>query len=199
MAAAGIEPVYIRMGERIAELRRKRGLTQERLVASAGVTANYLARVEGGQHRATLPKLEAIAAGLEVGIGALFGEAATKSPARILPDLMDMLRRLSIADQRVVLRIVEGFRAVATSESTSVHRVDDRGALPGALPASGLGPSRATEWFMPTAQRRRLPGLTPVWFHRQPCRERTTRAPSFARYLVRCPPPRSSRREKLQA
>lgn len=118
MAATGIEAVYIALGERIAELRRERTLTQEKLAALAEISANYLARVEGGQHRASLPRLEQIAKALDVGLGALFGASSEAAPAMILPGLQHALSRITREDQRLLLKVVERFPVAKPPKQT---------------------------------------------------------------------------------
>lgn len=75
-----VENVYLRLGKRIAELRKQRGLTQEALGALAGVSPNYVARTEAGYHRASLAKISAIAEAVGVPLGSLFSEGT--SPRR---------------------------------------------------------------------------------------------------------------------
>jgi transcriptional regulator with XRE-family HTH domain len=54
------------MAQRIQELRKRRGLTQEQLAAKAGVSRGYLARLETARHDPTLTMLEKLAKALGV-------------------------------------------------------------------------------------------------------------------------------------
>jgi len=61
-----------KFGKRIAELRRKRGLTQEGLAHACGVHRNYLSRVERGEYNVTLAVMCRIASALRVPLFELF-------------------------------------------------------------------------------------------------------------------------------
>lgn len=54
------------MARRIRELRTKRGLSQRKLAALSGVSREYIARIELGQHDPTLLILEKLAKALNV-------------------------------------------------------------------------------------------------------------------------------------
>ncbi len=112
MAETNVEPVYLAVGKRIAELRRQKDFTQNRLAEAAGVTVNYLARVETGVHRATLPKLEAIAAALGVGLGSVFTARAPEPASPLLPELAEACAALSREDQRLLLRVAAKFPSI---------------------------------------------------------------------------------------
>lgn len=55
------------LGNRIVDLRRKRGLTQEKLAAAAGLKSKgYLSRIERGERLPSLTVLERLAQSLDV-------------------------------------------------------------------------------------------------------------------------------------
>jgi transcriptional regulator with XRE-family HTH domain len=54
------------MAKRIRELRDKRGLSQRELAERSGVSREYIARIELGQHDPTISTLERLAAALGV-------------------------------------------------------------------------------------------------------------------------------------
>lgn len=109
-----IEPIYVRIGRRLAALRKERGLTQETLSDRAGVSANYLARTEGGYHRPNLAKIQGIAEALEVDVASLFAEDAAPPTGHVLPALLRELDHLSKEDQRLLLQLVRRLRAAST-------------------------------------------------------------------------------------
>jgi transcriptional regulator with XRE-family HTH domain len=102
-----IEPVYAYLGRRLAAVRKQRGLTQEMLSDRAGVSANYLARTEGGYHRPNLAKLENIAHALDITIASLFSAQDEPIADRILPALRTELEALSRDDQRLILQLAK--------------------------------------------------------------------------------------------
>lgn len=68
--------VILRVGRRIAELRRKSGKTQEELAEELGVGWRYVSRAERGRENLTLETLVKIATGLRVKTKDLLEEPA---------------------------------------------------------------------------------------------------------------------------
>jgi len=61
-----------KFGKGIAELRRKRGFTQEELAQRCGVHRNYLSRVERGENSVSFAVVNGIAKALKVSMSELF-------------------------------------------------------------------------------------------------------------------------------
>ncbi|HEV2891939.1 MAG TPA: helix-turn-helix transcriptional regulator [Frankiaceae bacterium] len=59
-------------GDRVRELRKERGWTQEVLAEAAGMGRGYLAEIEGGRRAATIDTIHRIAIALGVTIADLF-------------------------------------------------------------------------------------------------------------------------------
>ena len=59
------------MAKRLRALRDKRDLSQRELAALSGVSREYIARIELGQHDPTLSTLEKLAKALRVKVSAL--------------------------------------------------------------------------------------------------------------------------------
>lgn len=57
------------LGAQVSDLRRSRGLTQEKLAEQLGVTARYLAGIERGERNLTLDSVDALAD--QLGVSAL--------------------------------------------------------------------------------------------------------------------------------
>lgn len=127
-----IEPIYVRIGQRLAAVRRERGLTQEVLSARAGVSANYLARAEGGYHRPNLSKLEGIAEALEVSVASLFTEQVEPPSSRVSPILLAELETLSRDDQHLVLQIVRRLKTPGAAPERTARNAGDEGRRSGA-------------------------------------------------------------------
>ena len=49
-----------RLGQRVQDLRKQRGLPQAALAAKAGISREYLARLEIGRHEPTLTTLQGL-------------------------------------------------------------------------------------------------------------------------------------------
>ena len=56
---------------RLKELRKRRGLSQAEVAIAAGISREYLARLEAGQHDPTVGTLERLAKVLKVKLSAL--------------------------------------------------------------------------------------------------------------------------------
>ena len=54
----------LRIGQRIAELRKERGLTQQNVADRAGMQRNHLSRIEQGKYSVGFDTLQAIAQAL---------------------------------------------------------------------------------------------------------------------------------------
>ena len=66
--------ILIKFGERIAYLRKERGLSQEKFALKIGMDRAYYSSIENGKHSVTLEKIAIIAKGLDVEIRELFEE-----------------------------------------------------------------------------------------------------------------------------
>jgi transcriptional regulator with XRE-family HTH domain len=55
-----------RFGQRVQDLRKQRGLTQAALAAKAGISREYLARLEIERHEPTLTTLQGLAKTLKL-------------------------------------------------------------------------------------------------------------------------------------
>lgn len=59
-------------GQRVRELRKSQGYSQERFAAASGLDRSYFGRIERGEQNVSLDNIAAIARTLEVPIGTLF-------------------------------------------------------------------------------------------------------------------------------
>ena len=108
-------PIYREVGQRIAALRKGRGLTQERLAEAAGIETSYLARIETGARRPTLDKLANIAALLRVPIANLFRDEQEKPDADALPPtLAKAIRGMAYPDVELLGQIAATIREQRT-------------------------------------------------------------------------------------
>lgn len=93
-----------RVGRRLRESRRERGLTQSQLARKLRIRADTLSRIERGQHAASLQTLERIAAALEVSMIEFFEDSSL--PVAEVATIRDYLRELSVEDRQLVLRVL---------------------------------------------------------------------------------------------
>lgn len=66
------EPILLRFGKQVQELRKARNLSQEQLAELAGVHRTYIGMIERAEKNITLCNIERIATALEVNIKDLF-------------------------------------------------------------------------------------------------------------------------------
>ena len=71
--------IKFRFGQRLRELRRERGLSQEELAFRAGLHRTYVSSVERGQRNVALVNLEKLSRVLEIDIADLFRGMSTRT------------------------------------------------------------------------------------------------------------------------
>ena len=91
--------IYTIVGRRVADVRRNRRWTQERLAEAANVATSYVARIESGKRQATLETLGALAKALGVPLAALLG-SADGEPAKAGSTGEELLRAIRFLDAR---------------------------------------------------------------------------------------------------
>lgn len=66
------QSILIKFGERLREIRKERGLSQEKLAHKADLHRTYIGMIERAEKNITLVNIEKIANALEVNIKELF-------------------------------------------------------------------------------------------------------------------------------
>ena len=101
----------ILIGERIKTLRKRAGLTQERLAERVGLDARHLSRLETGKHFPTLDSLERIAEVLGVELAEFFQFPGAETTEALRDYLAGFAQNASESQLRLavkVIRLVEG-------------------------------------------------------------------------------------------
>lgn len=83
-AATARDPFLTMLGERVRELRARRGLSRRALAGEAGISERHLANLETGLGNASVMLLRQLAEALGSSIAELAGEEGTGSPERAL-------------------------------------------------------------------------------------------------------------------
>ncbi len=65
-----------RIGQRIAALRKAKGITQEQLADAAGLQRSHIGRIEAGKYAVTLETIEAIAQAMGMTVDIIHPELA---------------------------------------------------------------------------------------------------------------------------
>jgi len=104
----------IRLGKRIAELRRQRGLAQAHLADAVGTATESVSRIERAASIPSLAMLARLASALGVEVEAFFSSKVPSRRPPLDPDvakLVAMVRSKPPAVRRRVLRLVKMFLA----------------------------------------------------------------------------------------
>lgn len=93
-------------GRRLLDLRRERGLTQERLAERSNLSVDAIRRIERGRLSPTLKTIEKLSSGLEVAVPAFFGEEP-QPKSELLESLRTLLSARNEAELARVWRIIQ--------------------------------------------------------------------------------------------
>ncbi|HEY6235373.1 MAG TPA: helix-turn-helix transcriptional regulator [Candidatus Elarobacter sp.] len=116
------------LGDRVRELRARRGMTRKILARDSGVSERYLAQLETGQGNASLAILRRVARALDVPLESLVADAP--EPSAELTQSVELLRRLGpgrLAEARALLVTTFG-EADAEGRAGRIALIGLRGA-----------------------------------------------------------------------
>lgn len=113
-------PFLTALGERVRDLRARKGLTRRAVAQAAQVSERHLANLESGTGNASILILLQVAQALQCSLFELLGDVTTSSPEWLL--IREMLGQRSESDlRRVRLQISELFGA--THDSARTNRI----------------------------------------------------------------------------
>lgn len=95
------------LGARIRELRKARGLSQERLSEMIEVEPRHMSRIERGGSYPSLDRLERISLALETPLKAFFEFGHLEDAGERLDELSGMVRDMGEEYQKLVYKIVK--------------------------------------------------------------------------------------------
>lgn len=98
---------YKLIGQRIKEVRREKGWSQERLSEEIDVTTVYISRVERGSTIINLKRLAQISKALDTNLEYLVGGTATEAPNYLDKELYEILLTCTPAKQRLIYNIAK--------------------------------------------------------------------------------------------
>jgi transcriptional regulator with XRE-family HTH domain len=98
---------YKIIGQRIKEVRKMRGWSQERLSEEIDVTTVYISRIERGTSNINLKRLAQISKALNTTIEYLIGGTMTESPNYLDKELYETLLNCTPAKQRLIYNIAQ--------------------------------------------------------------------------------------------
>jgi transcriptional regulator with XRE-family HTH domain len=114
--AASDRAFYERLGQRLAERRKARGITQVQLAERLGVAQQTLAHYEGGTVRIAIATLADAAQALDTTVETLLGSAAAKAggkrgPAPKIQQQLEKIEALPKAKQRAIAQVLDSMLA----------------------------------------------------------------------------------------
>jgi len=95
------------LGQRIRELRKQKGLTQEQLGDSSGVGSKYISQVERTGANVTLGLAENIAGGLEVDLKDLFDFDHQAEDAKLRKELVGLVESADGEKLQTLHRVIK--------------------------------------------------------------------------------------------
>jgi len=116
--AAKEKTFYAALGQRIAEQRKARNITQVELAATLGIAQQTMAHYEGGVSRIAVETLTELANALSIQVEDLIGSSnkratSKRGPAPKLQQQLEQLSRLPKDKQRLVSQVIESVLAQA--------------------------------------------------------------------------------------
>ena len=110
---------FVTMGERIAQLRKERNITQTQLAETLGVAQQTVQAYEAGSRRIPVSALPVVASTLAVPLEVLFGEQQSlgrkRGPVPQWRQQMEAVARLPKSQQQFVSRMLETVLAQAAA------------------------------------------------------------------------------------
>ena len=94
------------IGKRIQELRKARGLSQEKIAEKADISSTYLSRIECGRENPTLDMLIKLSSALEVEMLEMFDFGHVKSHKELKESFQNILKTADESTLRLALKII---------------------------------------------------------------------------------------------
>ncbi|WP_454724962.1 MULTISPECIES: helix-turn-helix transcriptional regulator [Cupriavidus] len=131
------------LGERVRELRARRGLTRKATALAAGVSERHLANLEYGSGNASILVLQHVATALQCSLAELLGDVSTSSPEWLLiRELLEHRDEATLRRVRIAIGEMLGTGGGNAARSPRVALIGLRGAgksTLGAMLAEDLG------------------------------------------------------------
>lgn len=97
------------LGKRIGEMRKRQGLSQERLAERAGISAQYVSNIERGKENPTLDLLLRLSEALRVSLGQMcdFDAVDEMDQRKMRGAAAEMLRKIDSEHLKIVLKLLK--------------------------------------------------------------------------------------------
>ena len=125
----GKNPLLVALGDRVRNLRARRGLTRRGVAVAADVSERHLANLEYGIGNASILVLQQVAGALQCSLAELLGDITTSSPEWLLiRELLEHRSEPDLRRARIALGELFGTGGDSASRSTRIALVGLRGA-----------------------------------------------------------------------
>jgi transcriptional regulator with XRE-family HTH domain len=94
------------IGARIAEIRARKGMTQEKLAGKMGIGPKYLSSIERGKENPTLDTLISLSKALGVDLGEIFSFVQIEDPAKRKSMVLSLLDEANEDQLKLVFKIL---------------------------------------------------------------------------------------------
>ncbi|MBR6554220.1 MAG: helix-turn-helix transcriptional regulator [Clostridia bacterium] len=106
--------VWLNLGQRIADFRRSKGISQLSLAEMADISKEHLSNLERGNKLPSAKTLARIASALDVSLDTLVGVDNVKSHTEIDAQLQSLLNTYTIAEKDALLAIFRDIERFST-------------------------------------------------------------------------------------
>lgn len=130
--------------ERLATLRKERGLTQQALADQVGLAVLQIRRYEGGTSQPTLDVIRRLAIALGSSADSLVFDDHERGPAETLRYQFEAISRMPAQDQEAI-RVLLDAVIVKNQVAGAIERVNERVAKPPVIPPPAMAPAPAAK------------------------------------------------------
>lgn len=98
---------YAAIGRRIKQIRKSRGMTQERLAEALSVSVGYISQMERGVTKINLETLAAVAASLDCELTGLLTGVSTLQDGYLEQELSQLVQQMDSPRRKLLLEIAK--------------------------------------------------------------------------------------------
>ena len=128
-ASADKHPLLAALGERVRDLRARRGMTRKAVSLAAGVSERHLANLEYGEGNASILVLAQVAGALHCSLAEMIGDVTTSSPEWLMiRELLEQCDDAALRRVRVAIGETLGTGGANAAQSSRIALMGLRGA-----------------------------------------------------------------------
>lgn len=101
---------YIAMGKRVKDIRKRKGITQERLAELTGLSSAHISNIENAHTKVSLSSVVSIANALQISLDEIMCDSLEKSISTLVGGRADSLAELSIKEARILGETIDAMK-----------------------------------------------------------------------------------------